>query len=359
MTSPPPAVRQVLQWERNGRTDLLVHQGPDVAASLGSADDTRRWVPTVVLATGAALASSDSLSTARRWLTEGLTMCAAPIDPEGSADGARVTTDRYELTLVEILLHQGVFAEASQRVATLAVADRAIETRFAATRASAHLHLLAGDAGRASFVLNTAAHLAERCRSRFGLGLVEADRAVVLAGGGRATEAVQVLLGVADDLTSMRSGPTAAQARATAAVACATVARAAADTGDLFDAQQLLATASRAAQLSNQLAPSPTHGVSMATQAHVYLGAAALARAEGDTHRAAQLASDARRAFTDTGGRPGAAMASRELGVLALHAGRLASAGPLLELASREFAALGLPVEHDRTGRLLADLRAS
>lgn len=326
----PPTVRAWWRHLQGGQLDRAVAEAAPLAEALAADDATRGWVPAVVLATGAVLAAREEHLTARQYLREGLAMLPGTPSTDLVGTGAH-----HQLVLVELCLITGEPAEARALAEPLTEPGTAVEIRLGATRALARLRQASGDAQGAHWLLNAATDLAAVTRSHLLETLVEADRAAILAAQGRTWEAVRMADEAVERLGSAPTGPHGVMASTHAAATAATVARASAIAGDTVSATRLAADAHRAAARSGRRLP----------EAGALLADATLRRVVGDLRGADAAAIGAERIAADLAASPVAALATAERGLVALAAGRLQSAGPLLDQAVHDLRAAGAPAE--------------
>ncbi len=263
--------------------------------------------------------------------------------------GGTSLRDWAALTSIEIATQTGRYDEALAALTPLLEPTRAVTTRFSATRAQALITSVRGDDEAAHYLLNTAAGLANRVPSQFRSALVEADRAMVLAGQGRLHEAVTIADRVLAQLVRPVSGEYQLWAATEAASVALTLSRRAARDGDLLTAQRLLRVGEGAArsvgrhQLEGQVAL--TRGVGLGAEHHYDAAEQSILVALGIFHT--------------YGYRPAAAQCIFEQGRLAHERGLVRSAGPLYERALAEHSELGLPREMRQLRRLLDALASN
>lgn len=332
----PPAYDRLREAFRAGRHDQVRAEGDEVAASLAGRPATADWVPGVLLLHGAVLAAHQDLPPAADRLTRGLAQLP---DTEGTP--ALGDTDRFELLLVEALAHLGELDRLDAIVAGLLDPGRRAATRLAGLRAHALRRSLGGDGDGAMADLAAAEELA--APRRLSVALVRADRAAILAVHGDVPEAVRIADDVLDPLSEARHGGYALLAAEQAAATACTVARAAADHGDVLSAMRMERAAERAALV----------GARPLTLGHLQLTRAVVQQSRGSLDEAARGAHAAAHLFGEHGATPARAAALREQGRTAAATGYGASAAPLLRHALGLFAHHGFVVEADRTRVLL------
>ena len=166
--------------------------------------------------------------------------------------------------------------------------------------------------------------------------MVVGDRAIVLAQQGRVLEATSFADAVLGDLARPAPGPHGAWAAAQALTVGTTVARRAAEAGDLMTAQRLLYGAE---QVSGQTGRSLDRG-------QLALARGVVAWRGGDLLGAEAPLGEAHRLFQTLGCAPAAALAQWEDANLAVARGLHSSAQPQIERAQQAFAALGLPLPY-------------
>ena len=341
---PPPAWAHARRLLARGEHDRFLAEAPALRHQLAGQPHGPGFEPALILATGAELAARDLVVPAIATLHEGLRLLpGTPAEDEVGGGGW------HALALVELLLVAGDLAAAAAWAERLAAPDRSLEVRLGATRAAAHVRSQRGEHEAAHQLLNAATGMADRSRSRLQATLVEADRAVVLAGHGRTAEAVRLLAPAAEELARPVPGGHGQLAATHAVATGSTVALAAHDAGDELGTRQLAELVGRAAGD----VPRPL------LRPLVLLADAAALAATGDPWAAEAPAFDAGRQAAALGAAPLAARALRLQGDLAAATGRGASAGPLYERALQEQLRLGLRVDAAATRRARSRAAAS
>jgi hypothetical protein len=338
---PVPAYRVFREAYRRGDTDTVLGTGQHVLDALAAADDPRQQelAPAVLVMIGAHLARTERFVDAIAYLERGL----------GDLPGTEATRDIgrgdwYAVTLVQLYLLVGRPRDAWPLIQRLLEPDHKLETRLGATRAQVMVAAGAGEFEMAYQLLNTAAGLADRLRNRQQSTMVGGDRALVLAYQGRMIEAVGHADAVLPMLSQPVPGPMGAWAAAEAVAVSTTVARHAAEAGDLMTAQRLVFGAGDVAERTGR----------SFDRAQLALARGVVAWRSGSLLEAEAPLADARRTFLELGCAPAAARAQWEEANLAQARGLLSSARPLLERARQEFATLGLAREVARIDLALA-----
>ena len=231
---------------------------------------------------------------------------------------------------LEVLI--GRYSSAWPRIQRLVEPDRPLETRLGATRAQLSINAAFGEYETAYQLLNTAAGLADRLRNRQQEAMVVGDRAIVLALQGRTVEATSFADAVLGDLARPLPGPLGAWAAAQAVTVATTVARGAADAGDLLTAQRLVYGATEVGGRTGRTLD----------EGQLALARGVVSGRSGDLLEAEVALGEARHRFQALGCAPAAALAQWEEANLAVARGLHSSAGPLFERAREEFAMLGL-----------------
>jgi len=327
---PVPAYRAFREAFRRGDHLTVLGTGQPVLDELDADERQRGLIPAVLLMIGATLAADERYADAAAYLEQGLARLPGTESRRDVGDG-----DRYALTLVDLRLLLGRYQEAWALVEVLAEPARPPETRLGATRAQLAIMATFGDFETALQLLNTAAGLADRLRSRQLAAMVDGDRAVVLAIQGRVIEAAAFADQVLPSLAHPAPGPLPAWSAAQAVTVATTVARHAATAGDAMTAERMLFLAAEPAGRTGR----------RFDQAQLELARGVVWR-EGDRAGDAETALiEARRQFLALDCAPAAAMAQREEARLAATRGLTASARPRFERARDEFAALGLARE--------------
>ncbi|HEY5155097.1 MAG TPA: hypothetical protein VIJ47_10215 [Acidimicrobiales bacterium] len=329
MVIPPPAYREFREAYRRGDTATVLGTGQHVLDALGAeGTDASGMTPAVLVMIGAHLARAEHLLDAIAYLERGLAQL-----PDSRATREVGAGDWYRLLLVQLQLLVGRYQAAWPSIHRLIEPDRSLESRLGATRAQVQVNAAFGDFETAYQLLNTAAGLADRLRSRQQAAMVAGDRAIVLALHGRTIEAASFADAVLPDLARPCPGPLGAWAAAQAVTVAATVARRAADAGDLLTAQRLLFGAE---------GPAAASGRSI-DRGQLALAHGVVAYRAGDLLGAEAPLAEARQLFQSLGCAPAAAQVQWEEAQLARARGLHASAQPLLARAREEFTALGLP----------------
>jgi hypothetical protein len=254
--------------------------------------------------------------------------------------------DWFELTLLEVDLRLGRYADVLARVPRLTDPTHQAEVRFAATRAHAAVLAAQGQFEGAHHLLNTAGGLASRIRSRFRLALVEGDRAILLATQGRLLEAITAADRVLAALIRPPVGEHQQWSTAEGAAVALTVSRAASSGGDHLTAQRML--------LLGTTAATQVGGAYLA--AHLDLARGVFWLLERDLDAAEATLVSAGRQFGVLGCAPAVALATLEQGRLAHARGLVRSARPLYQRALEDFRRLGQPREVNELTRLLVAL---
>ena len=341
MLIPLPAYRVFREAHRRGDTDTVLGTGQHVLDALDVADDPRQreLTPAVLLMVGAHLARTERFADAIAYLARGLE------DLPGATESGREVGrgDWYAVTLIQLHLLVGRPREAWPLIQRLIEPDRRLETRLAATRAQVMVTAGAGDFETAYQLLNTAVGLAERLRNRQQSAMVGGDRALVLAQHGRVVEAVGHADAVLPALMRPLVGPVGAWAAAEAVAVGTTVARHAAEAGDLMTASRLLFGAADVVERTGRAFD----------RAQVDLARGVVAWRSGELAEAELPLTEARRTFLELGCAPAAARAQWEEANLARARGLHASSRPLFERARQEFAELGLAREVARIDQSL------
>ena len=325
---PPPAYRDLREAYRQGDTDAVLGTGQHVLDALAAeGGEAASLAPAVLLMVGAHLARRERLSDAIAYLDRGLVQL-----PGSQATREVGTADWYALLLIQLELLVGRYQQAWPRIQRLVEPDRPLETRLGATRAQLSVNAAFGDYETAYQLLNTAVGLADRLGNRQQAAMVTGDRAIVLALQGRTLEATGFADAVLGDLARPLRGPLGAWAAAQAVTVSATVARRAADAGDLLTAQRLVYGAGELVGRTGRTLD----------QAQLALARGVVAGRGGDLAGSEAALGEARQLFQALGCAPAAAQAQWEEANLAVARGLRASAGPLFERAREEFAVLGL-----------------
>jgi hypothetical protein len=254
--------------------------------------------------------------------------------------------DWCELLLVHLHLRLGRTAQAEARLAAMAYPDRAPTLRLGAARAQAAVATRQGDHERGHHLLNTAASLAQQLPSRFQAGLVERDRAVLLARQGRLDEGLALGERLLPALVRPLAGPHQRWSRHEGATLAVALARLAAHGGDDGSAARFLEAAVGAA--------GPLHDPVL--EGHLHLSRGALRALGNDQAGAEEDLSRAAAVFEHTGDRVAIAEVALERARLAHRHGLGRSARPLYEFAAAELAACGCTLEARQAQRQLADL---
>jgi len=254
--------------------------------------------------------------------------------------------DWFELTLLEVELRLGRYADVVARVPRLTDPTHQPEVRFAATRAHASVLAAQGQFEGAHHLLNTAGGVASRIRSRFRLALVEGDRAILLATQGRLLEAITAADRVLAALIRPPVGEYQQWSTAEGAAIALTVSRAASSGGDHLTAQRML--------LLGTTAATQVGGPYLA--AHLDLARGVFWLLERDLDAAEASLVSAGRQFGVLGCAPAVALATLEQGRLAHARGLVRSARPLYQRALDDFRRLGQPREVNELTRLLVSL---
>lgn len=339
--STPLAYRRFVDHCRNQPAEASIAEARWLAPQLAADPELSGFVPGVILRAGGLLAGQESFVEARQFLREGLEMLPGSASERELAGGAEAT-----ITLLGVLLVTGDLTEAWHHAGWLTEPHNTVESRLAGTRAQAAIRAAGGDSEIAFHLVNTAAGLALRCRSRLWSAVVETDRAMVLAGAGRVGEAVHLVDDVLDKLSVRVHGRHGVVATSQAAAAASAVAIAAANGGDVATARRLAEAA---------LAASVASGRSLA-RGEADLAVAAAARAGGHLRGAEQSAFDARQRLSDLGAVPLAAAALRERAAIAWYGGSTEAAVDLATQAVRELEPTGYRVELAASQRFLAYL---
>ncbi len=319
------------------RAQLVVDQlEPDPAQAV--------LVPAVLLLAGASLAGLERYADALAWLRRGRELVTDDADLRREIGSG----ESFWLVELDLLLLTGRFRDAWDRVVVLSEPERSLDCRLAATRAHVALGTTFGDFDRAYQLLNTAAGLAHQLRSRSQQMVVDGDRAIVLAHAGRIEEAAGFAGAVLPALSRPGPGARMAWAMAQAVTVATTVARLAAQAGDLATAERLLAA----------LTPLEANRGSgrRFDDGQYALARGAVWRDSGHLVEAEEPLVAARRTFQSLGCAPAAALAQLEEARLAQRSGHGASARPLFERARAEFAALGLGREVAQIDRTLISI---
>lgn len=161
--------------------------------------------------------------------------------------------------------------------------------------------------------------------------LVDGDRAVLLAVGGRLPEGLRLADAVLGPLSQPGRGTHLDWAAAEAAAMALTLSRLAADRGDLPSAERMLLAGAAAADRAQR----------PILDAHLDLAISVLWRQKGAFVQAEPLTRDALADFVRLGCRPAAATAHVSAGHLAWARGMRSAALPLYERAQAEFRELG------------------
>lgn len=326
MALPDPAYRRYRDAYLRGEQGHVRAHGDALAVRLAADPAQRGLVPAVVLMHGMVLAAADELVSACDYLEQGLAMLPGTESAREAGTG-----DDYALALVQCEVLLGRYDAALGRLTALEEPDRPVETRLGAIRARAQIAGTRGDDEQAHWLLNTATNLASRMRSRFSMTLVDADRALVLAIGGRVHEGVRLADSVLGPLTRPGRGNHPEWAAAEAAALALTLSRLTADRGDLATAERMLLTGAAA----TDRVPRPL------LDAHLDLAISVLWRQKGAHQQAEPLLRDAVVDFVRLGCRPAAALGRVAEGHLAWARGMRSAAVPLYEQARTEFADLG------------------
>lgn len=331
---PPPSYRAFREAYRRGDTTTVLGTGQPVLDELAAAGgETATMAPAVLVMVGAHLARTERLVDAIAYLERGLDQL-----PGSAAQREVGGGDWYAVLLVQLYLVVGRYRVAWPLIQRLIEPDRRLETRLGATRAQVAVSAAFGDYEPAYQLLNTAAGLAERMRSRQQATMVTGDRAVVLALQGRTVEATGFADSVLPQLSRPTPGPLGAWAAAEAVTVATTVARRAADHGDLMTAQRLLFGAG---ELTGRTGRTLDEG-------QLALARGVVACRMGDPAAAEGPLAEARRIFQTVGCAPLAAQAQWEEALLAQARGLSSSSTPLFQRATDGFAALGLPPPANR-----------
>jgi len=329
---PPPVYRQFREAYRRGDTDTVLGTGQHVLDALAvESDGLQSMSPAVLLMIGAHLARAERLTDAIAYLERGLAQL-----PGSLATREVGTADPYSLLLVQLDLLVGRYRAAWPLIQRLIEPGQKLETRLGATRAQVGVHAAFGEFETAYQLLNTAVGLADRLHNRPQSAMVVGDRAIVLAQQGRVLEATSFADAVLGDLARPAPGPHGAWAAAQALTVGTTVARRAAEAGDLMTAQRLLYGAE---QVSGQTGRSLDRG-------QLALARGVVAWRGGDLLGAEAPLGEAHRLFQTLGCAPAAALAQWEDANLAVARGLHSSAQPQIERAQQAFAALGLPLPY-------------
>ncbi len=326
MALPTAAYRRYRDAYLRGRHDTVLAEGDRLAVALGEDPDQRGWVPAVVLMHGAVLAAEDRFAPACDYLEQGLAML-----PGTESERETKRGDSYDLTLVQCQLVLGRYDEALGRLTALEEPDRPVETRLGAIRARAQVAAARGDDEQAHWLLNAATNLAARMRSRFSMTLVDADRALLLAGSGRLHEGVRLADSVLGPLIRPGVGTHATWAASEAAALALTLCRLTADRGDLATAERMLLAGAAAADRVQR----------PFLDAHLDFAISVLWRQKGAYLQSEPLLGDALGDFVRLGCRPAAAAGHLAAGHLAWARGMHAAAVPLYQQALAEHRDLG------------------
>lgn len=305
----------------------MLGTGESLLATLAAEPRTAGWGPAVALAVARSLVEVERYPAAIGWLEYGLTgLPGTPSERE-----LRHGHHEHRL-LAELYLLVGDWDRAVAYLAWLARPDQPLDSRLAATRGQATLAAARGDLDGAHWLLNTAAGLADRARSRVVEAIVDADRALALGAADRVPEAVQVLDRVLPALAAPGRAPAQRWANGQAAAVATTIARLCAEAGDVDTARRLLVVAAPPAAATRR-----TY-----LAAHLDLARATVGRVSGELDRAEPLALGALEQFDVLGTAPAAALAALEAGRLAERRGHHVSARARYERAAADLAGLGL-----------------
>jgi tetratricopeptide (TPR) repeat protein len=251
--------------------------------------------------------------------------------------------DGFELVLLDVDLRTGRYEDVLARATRLVDPTHQTDVRFAATRAHAAVLGTRGQAESAHHLLNPAAGIASRLRSRFRMALVEGDRAVLLANQGRLLEAITAADRVLPSMIRPAVGSTQLWSNADGASIAFTVSRAASLRGDHLTAQRMLVLGTTAAERAG----------GEYLQAHRQLAQGAFWLLEHQLDAAEAALIDAAHRFGVLGCTPALAIATMEQGRLAEARGLARSAGPLYRRALEDLRRLGHSREVGELNRLL------
>jgi tetratricopeptide (TPR) repeat protein len=342
MGLPPRAYQRFRAAAARGDHREVLATGEPVLAALLAEPRTAGWAPAVALAVARSLTEVERYTDAVRWLEYGLgTLPGTPAERE-----LRHGHHEHRL-LAELYLLVGAWDRAADYLAWLARPDQPVDSRLAATRGQAAMAGARGELDAAQWLLNAAADLARRARSRVVEAIVAGDRALTLVAADRLPEAVRVADEVLPALAAPGRAPAQRWANGQAAAVATTIARASAETGDVATAERLLLDAA---------APTAATRRTYAA-AHLELARATVWRVEGDLDPAEPAVLGALEQFDVLGTTPAAALAALEAGRLAEARGHGRSAHGRYDRAAAELAGLGLRrpwSEAERRRRALA-----
>ncbi|MCX7621450.1 MAG: hypothetical protein N2037_11490, partial [Acidimicrobiales bacterium] len=318
--------RRYREAAMQGNVGYVAAHGDRLAVELSEDPRTRHLVPTVVLLHGLVLAGEDHFVQAREYLEHGLAM-------QATLPGNRqaISSDRFELELVRVLLILGDYGKAEHLCRTLEEPRRAADTRLGAIRARAIMAATRGEYETAHQLINAAASLAERIHSRFLATLVDADRAMVLGTQGRIPEAILLAHNCLRLLAQPGAGPYLRWAAGQSAALALTLGRYAAEAGDLPNAERLILVGVGTSERFDR----------PFLRAHADLAISTMWWAQGRYHQAGELARSARHAFTQLGATPSTALATLHEGRVAWAQGLVAAARPVLRSAHAALVQLG------------------
>jgi len=337
---PDPSYRTFREAFRRGDRDTVLGTAQQVLDRAALDEGQRELAPAVLLMVGSTLASAERLADGAAYLQRGLAELPGTASVREIGSG-----DSYALTLLDLRLRLGRYQEAWALVQLLIEPSRPLETRLGATRAQIAISATFGDFATAQQLLNTAAGLADRLRSRLLSAMVDGDRSIVLATQGRTVEATAFADQVLPSLIRPGRGPVLAWSAAQAVTVATTLARHAAAAGDPMTAERMLFLASEPAERTGR----------RFDEAQLSLARGVVWREGGRTADSEMALLEARRQFLALDCAPAAAMAQREEARLAVSRGLTASARPLFERARDEFASLGLTREVDELEAALRD----
>ncbi|MEZ5206045.1 MAG: hypothetical protein R2690_03460 [Acidimicrobiales bacterium] len=318
----------------------VLRDGDDLAVTLAEAPWSRFLVPAVIVLQGSTMGMRPDLvppGEAIRYLSQGISLADHLIDePDGDAaasglDKALGPIDPFRMELMQLLLVVGRYDEAHALASTLQEPTHGAVARLAGLRTHAAVSAVRGEHELAHQVLNAAASLSERMRSRFARMLVDVDRSVLLGTQGRLGEGIALFDNLTRVLSRRSAGSSGAWADTVAAAGALTLSRFAAETGDPVTAERLIYPG--AAAVSDTTDPY--------WKAQLDLSLSVLFWAQRRFDDAVELCREARAGFEGGAYLPGAAQAVMHEGRLAWSQGFTAVATPLLELARHQLVALG------------------
>ena len=341
MRIPPASYVRIQNAYRRGDHLVVLGDGDRVASELAATEEDRALANELWCLIGTVHAEAERFEVSVRFLEH-----ATGTPSTGQAETPDDRLDWFRVLLVDEYLRLGRYDDALAQLPRLLEPARAMDTRFAATRAQSSIAAARGDFETAHFLLNTATGIAIRMRSRFRAALVEGDRSVLLAAQGRFHEATASADSVLTSFVRPPIGTYQRWGNTHGAMVALTLCRLSAQAGDALTAQRMLIQGTTAVERA---------GTSY-LRAYLELARGAFYGAEGRFDLAEAALFEASRGFNVLGCLSASAIATLEQGRLAWRRGLHLSARPLLERALVDFRGLGQTPEINEIRRLLIEV---